>query len=84
MVTNPDEIRLSEQQSLFLARQADLTGRSWQSLLEQFVPTANDGFAEVRAENAREAAERIGFIEACHGGPTDLATNPQHMRGFGE
>lgn len=35
------------------------------------------------AETAYEAAMRLGLIGGCKGGPSDLATNPLHMEGFG-
>lgn len=37
-----------------------------------------------RVETAYEAAKRLGLIGGCKGGPSDLATNPRHMEGFGQ
>jgi len=51
---------------------------------------APEGGGETRAEttgmtafNALARAGLIGCLKAALGGPTDLATNPSHMEGFG-
>jgi hypothetical protein len=33
--------------------------------------------------NCRDLAERLGLLGAADGLPADLATNPNHMKGFG-
>jgi hypothetical protein len=33
--------------------------------------------------NCRQLAERLGLIGSAKGLPTDLSTNPKHMKGFG-
>lgn len=38
---------------------------------------------EVRTESAYALAERLGMIGMSGDGPTDLATNPTHLEGFG-
>jgi hypothetical protein len=41
------------------------------------------GGASPPSETAYDAAKRLGLIGGCKGGPSDLATNPRHMEGFG-
>lgn len=37
-----------------------------------------------RTETPFERADRLSLVGAIGEGPTDLATNPQHMNGFGK
>ena len=81
MSINPADIQLSPEQQSFVAAEAQRTGKAWSELLKQFVP---DQPLIPSEENALEAADRLGLVGSCEGGPSDLATNPVHMEGFGQ
>jgi len=54
---------------------------------EPQLPGATNGdtgaAAEMTAFEVMDRAGLIGYLKAAPGSPTDLATNPAHMEGFG-
>lgn len=81
MTINPADIQLTPDQQLFIAKQAERSGRPWPELLQSLVPAAAESTV---GETAYEAFLRSGYIGCCEGLPADLSTNPAHMQGFGE
>lgn len=81
MEVDPNQIHLTPQQQLYVARQSERLGKPWAELLEQFVPAIVD---HVQEETAYDAAKRLGLIGGIRSGQGDLSTNADHMEGFGE
>lgn len=81
MSIDPSQIHLTPDQQAFIARQSALTGMPWRELLDQFVPTTISRSPD--AESALDMAYRLGLMGACDGDPPDLASNPDHLDGFG-
>ena len=88
MAIDPSEIRLTPEQREFVADRAQQAGKSWNELLGELVPVQVPGSeANGRSDNGESAfdvARRLGLVDAGTDGPSDLATNPIHMEGFGE
>ena len=82
MVIDPSRIQLTSDQQAYIARQAELTGMPWKELLNQFVPVQSNKLNN--SETAFEAAKQLGLIGGVRGEAKDLASNPQHLEGFGE
>lgn len=82
MSIDPSQIHLTPDQQAYIARQAELQSKPWPELLEQFVPAAIGN--SLTSETAYDAAKRLGLIGGVRSGHTDLATNPEHMEGFGQ
>lgn len=82
MYIAPTEIHLSPQQRVYIARQAERMGKPWNELLEPFLPVADAG--EITEEgSAYDVAHSLGLIGGITDAPSELATNPDHMEGFG-
>lgn len=88
MTIHPDPIRLTDEQMRLLDDWCARTGRPAAELLAE----ALDGYrpAESRSSNGTAGETlsdrllRKGLLGCLTGGPADLSTNPDHMKGFGE
>ncbi len=93
MAIDPAQIELTERQRARLADLAEARGCDYRDLVDELLfgpavmevtQTANghveDDFTE-QPSLYNELAKR--GILGCFDGPTDLATNPKHMEGFG-
>lgn len=88
MAIDPTDITLSPKQRDLLADLAQQTGRTYAELIDEWLssvplsqPAADDGGGETDKSLYDVLSER-GML-GCFDGPTDLATNPKHMEGFG-
>ena len=77
-----DILRRAVASGRFADEQAALR-HALQLLAEQQLTANGNAAAEPQSENALEAFERHGVIGCMKPGPKDLATNPEHMNGFG-
>jgi len=86
MSMSPDQIILTPEQKLHLARLAEQTGRPWEEVLgaalssfenTKHPPTGN-------GETVYDALVRLGLLGSVKGAPSDLSTNLKYMEGFGE
>lgn len=87
MAIDPSDITLSPQQRQALARLAEQTGKPYTELIDELLAKAelpNMAEApEVESEKSLyDVLSERGML-GCFDGPTDLATNPRHMEGFG-
>jgi hypothetical protein len=53
------------------------------TLLDDDSQRASAGAPEEKEHTAFDLMSKAGLIGCIKGGPTDLATNPAHMEGFG-
>ena len=83
MAIDPSEIKLSPEQRRYVAQRAEATGMPWPELLNELLPAPIPGNI-ANGKSAFDVATRLGLIGVCNDGPSDLATNPVHMEGFGE
>ncbi len=83
MAIDPTEIQLTPNQQAYIAERSESTGTPWPELLGNLVP-AIVARSNGKAESAYEMAKRLGYIGMSDVGPSDLATNPIHMHGFGQ
>ncbi len=82
MQVDPHQVQLTSQQQVFVARQAERLGKPWPELLDEYIPGHAPETAQ--SESAYEAAQRLGLIGGVKGEPSDLASNPDHLSGFGQ
>lgn len=96
MAIDPTQIQLTDRQKARLADLAEERGRDYRELVDELLfgpvaekPTATAGTRTEASENDFTAEPslynelaRRGML-GCFDGPTDLATNPKHMEGFG-
>lgn len=78
MSTNPLEIELTPEQRRAIAEAADRTGKPWSELLEAII----DPLIKAPSASFHEILVRSGAI-GLYNGPTDLSTNPDHLKGLG-
>jgi len=88
MAIDPADITLSPQQRQALARLAEQTGKSHAELIDELLAnaalsTTPDSPEVVTDKSLYEVLSERGML-GCFDGPTDLATNPRHMEGFGK
>lgn len=88
MAIDPNEIELSPEMKQALAEKAEQTGKPWTELIDEFLAEAHlpmsPKAAEVVTDNSLyDVLSERGML-GCFEGPTDLATNPKHMEGFGQ
>jgi hypothetical protein len=87
MVTDPQDLQLTDAQREFLVKVAEEQGRPAQELLADLLSPARlprwSGTREPTVESAHDLGQRLGLFAALEDGPTDLSTNPRHMEGFG-
>ena len=88
MAVDPNEIELTPELRRATAAQADETGKRW----EELVSDALRAYSAMRSSLGRSAGDRSfygammedGAIGAVEDGlSTDLATNPNHVKGLG-
>ncbi|MBX9787446.1 MAG: hypothetical protein K2Y37_00895 [Pirellulales bacterium] len=86
MSTSPDQIILTPEQRVQLARLADQTGRAWNEVLAEALSLLdhNNRPQVANVESVYEALVRLGLLGSIKGAPPDLSTNPKYMEGFGE
>lgn len=89
MNSSDHHIRLSEGQRRYIASRAAKAGVEASQYLDSLIPSVDEqGNLLLRpiaadAENALQAAQRLGLVGATTGEPADLATNPAHLEGLG-
>ncbi len=86
MSTDPSQIDLTDGQRRYVATRAERLGVSPEQFLLSRVPSADpEGNLETTSngETALDAAKRLGLVGCITDGPADLATNSEHMEGFG-
>jgi len=96
MAIDPAQIELSTAQKEQLARIADLKGKDYSTVVDELLSSAVFPIQNGTRERATEVEDdftdepslynelaRRGIL-GCFDGPTDLATNPKHMEGFGK
>ena len=87
MAIDPADITLSPQQRQALARLAEQTGKSHAELIDELLAkaasTTSDSPEVVTDNSLYDVLSERGML-GCFDGPTDLATNPMHMEGFGQ
>jgi hypothetical protein len=83
MAIDLNEINLTPEQRRYIAERAERTGKPWRDILNGLVPAAPLAGADT-GESAYDMAVRLGLIAMSDEGPSDLATNPKYMEGFGE
>jgi hypothetical protein len=90
MSTDNDNIELTAAQRRYIATRADRVGIDAIKFLEGLVPSADEeGVLQTTPgapsrESALDAARQFGLVAASSDDPSDLATNPDHMEGFGQ
>lgn len=90
MSTDNRPIELTAAQQRYVVTRAERVGVTADEFLEGLVPSADEQgnllIAAVGGDgvSALEAARRFGLVGVSTGDPEDLATNPDHMQGFGE
>lgn len=90
MSTENDNIELTAAQRRYIVTRADRVGIDATEFLEGLVPSVDeDGVLKTTVgdssgESALDAARQFGLVGASSGDPPDLATNPDHMKGFGQ
>jgi hypothetical protein len=86
MSISPNQISLTPNQQLHLARLAEQTGKPWNAVLEEALTSFEHGVltAPENGETVHDAMLRLGLLGAVQDGPVDLSTNPEYMEGFGE
>ena len=87
MSVSPEQIALSPEQKLQLARLAEQAGKPWDAVLGEALAGYRpklDAANGNRDESFYDAAMHLGLIHSLPGGPSDLSTNPKYMEGFGE
>lgn len=86
MSISPDQIVLTADQKLHLARLAEQSGRPWDAVLAEALSTF-EHVAVAKSQNGEsvyDALVRLGLLGSVKDGPVDLSTNPRYMEGFGE
>ena len=83
MAIDPNEIKLTPEQRKYVAQRAEEKGMPWPELLNELLPASIPG-NNANGESAFDVATRLGLIGISNDSPSDLATNPIHMEGFGE
>jgi len=85
MATDPNDIKLTDEQRALLAKRAEETGRAWDELLDEFFATLKTPPVRPTRQDRSlfDVLSARGLIGAMQG-PGDLSTNPKHMEGFGE
>lgn len=86
MSISPDDVALTEEQKLYVARIATETGQPWEQVLHDALTAYRakvDSTWVEGGESFYDAAVRLGLIGCVPGGPPDLSTNPKYMEGFG-
>jgi hypothetical protein len=87
MSTSAEEIVLTPEQKLHVARLAEQMGRPWEAVLDEalaaYQPRVQSGERN-GGESYLSAATRLSFIGSIQGGPADLSINPKYMKGFGK
>jgi len=81
MSIDPSEIRLTPEQQAYIAHQADRQGVGWPEVLGGMFPVSP---RPRRNESALDVAKRLGLVGCSQNDPSDLATNPDHLEGFGQ
>ncbi len=82
MAIDPSQIHLTPEQQAYIAHRSESTGTPWSELLDNLVPTVV-ARSNGKTESAYDMAKRLGFVGMSDEGPSDLATNPIHLQGFG-
>jgi hypothetical protein len=88
MATQPAQYDLTDRQRKRLQALAERTGKSCAALVDEFLDSeahVQDGSENVvppESKSLHDVLEERGIL-GCFDGPTDLATNPRHMEGFG-
>ncbi|HSR66984.1 MAG TPA: hypothetical protein VLU25_03495 [Acidobacteriota bacterium] len=87
MAINPKAIELTPEQRKQLAEAAERAGRSWEEVFSEAISAyrpGSDVSFRLTGRSVYEAMVEDGAIGVVKEGlPHDLATNPEHMKGFG-
>jgi hypothetical protein len=88
MATNHDPIRLTDEQMQLLSQWCAQTGKSVDQVLadalHSYRPSKIPSVNVSSGETFLDRLTRHGLLGCLSGGPPDLSTNPDHMKGFGE
>jgi len=81
MATNRLSIRVRPKLRRELRGFSSATGRRESEIVREALEEYLD--ANGRSETCFDIARRSGLVGAVEDAPTDLSTNPKHLRGFG-